>query len=158
MITPGSDPTKKGGCAIVLGGDNSNAKSGDVIAAIETIDNKVDCLVRNPELRIPDTQGQAFSIKIIGQPQGAGAGGGQNNACDPTSGIICAGSLSLFFTPRGMWDSGSISNQDDLELRVSLADGKGPTRCVRLSNILGSIDIGTSSGDIAGGCDKYGSI
>jgi prepilin-type N-terminal cleavage/methylation domain-containing protein len=127
----------QGGCSISLNSSLSNAAEGAQIASV------TGCASRNASLLIPAVQGSRFNIAVF-----SGAGASQT------------GSLDLYFTPRGMWSSETpeLQNQD-LEIRIVLADGQGPKRCVRVSSILGSIDIGTSSsGDLSSSCTNYGSI
>jgi type II secretory pathway pseudopilin PulG len=123
-----------GGCAIVIEANQTNARAGDVIASLS------GCTGRDQQLRVPDTWGGRFQIAH-------NIGGG-------------ASSFTLFFTPRGMWSSDSVVDlRTDLEIRIAPADGAGPRRCVRLSSILGSIDIGSASGGgVASGCDNYARI
>ena len=126
-----------GGCSISINGSLPNASEGSQIASVS------GCAARNANLLIPPVQGSQFNIAVF-----TGAGAAQS------------GSLNLYFTPRGMWSSETPELQDqDLEIRVVLNDGRGPKRCVRISSILGSIDIGTSSsGDLTASCTSYGSI
>ncbi len=123
-----------GGCAIVIAANQSDAGAGDVIASLS------GCTARDLQLRVPDTWGGRFQVAH------SVAGGGS--------------SFELYFTPRGMWDTDSVANlRNDLEIRIAPADGAGPRRCVRLSSILGSIDIGSASaGGVASGCDSYARI
>jgi Tfp pilus assembly major pilin PilA len=144
-----------GGCAIVIAGNQANARAGDVIAGI------TGCTAREPRLRVPDTWGGSFQIRHS-IPSGSISNAPSAGDCS-ASGIpvaLCSGSVRLFFTPRGMWSSDSVANlRDDLELRIALADGDGPRRCVRLSSILGSIDIGAAgAGGVQSGCDDYARI
>jgi type II secretory pathway pseudopilin PulG len=144
-----------GGCAIVIAGNQSDAEAGDVIAGLS------GCAAREVQLRVPDTWGGRFQVRhsiptgnISNAPSGADCS---------ASGIpvaLCSGSVRLFFTPRGMWSSDSVANlNDDLEIRIAPADGAGPRRCVRLSSILGSIDIGSATaGGVSSGCDNYARI
>jgi prepilin-type N-terminal cleavage/methylation domain-containing protein len=156
LIDPVSgDPSEIGGCAIILGGRRDSATTGDAIAAVEGCNFTAGAAIDT--LRIPDTQGQSFVVQPFGLGAGAQAGDDVNN-CQTIAGLECPGSVSLFFTPRGMWSSSSVGD-DDFELRIALSDGRGPKRCVRLSSILGSIDIGTSSdGDVSTSCTSYGAI
>jgi Tfp pilus assembly major pilin PilA len=144
-----------GGCAIVIAGNQANARAGDVIAGI------TGCTAREPQLRVPDTWGGSFQIRHS-IPTGSISNAPSAGDCS-ASGIpvaLCSGSVRLFFTPRGMWSSDSVANlSDDLEIRIALADGDGPRRCVRLSSILGSIDIGAAgAGGVQSGCDDYARI
>lgn len=146
-----------GGCVIILAGKNSSASSGDVFATVESTATG-RCDVRQKSLAIPDNQSSKFKIEVFG----LGAGkpeGDPENPCKSTMGMICAGSVSLFFTPRGMWSSSSIEGDQNLEIRIAHADGEGPKRCVRISSILGSIDIGRSvDGNLSSSCNEWGSI
>ena len=144
-----------GGCAIVIAAQQSDAGPGDVIAGIS------GCDAREVELRVPDTWGGRFQIRHS-IPSGAISNAPTGADCS-ASGIpvgLCSGSVRLFFTPRGMWSSDSVANlRDDLEIRIAPADGAGPRRCVRLSSILGSIDIGSANaGGVLSGCETYGRI
>lgn len=144
-----------GGCAIVVAAPQSDAGAGDVIAGVS------GCAAREVQLRVADTWGGRFQI---GHSIAAGSISNAPTAADcSASGIpsgLCAGSVRLFFTPRGMWSSDSVANlNDDLEIRIAPAGGGGPRRCVRLSSILGSIDIGSASGGgVTSGCDSYARI
>lgn len=157
VLAPGDDDSVKGGCVIVLGGPANDAKTGDIIAVVESVSAE-GCDVRQKNLVIPDTQGELFKTAVYG----LGSGQPESdplNPCKPVMGMRCAGSVSLFFTPRGMWSSTSIEPGQNLELRIAHADGAGPKRCVRISSILGSIDIGRgSSGNLATSCDDWGAI
>lgn len=126
-----------GGCSISLNSSLVSAAEGVQLATVS------GCSARNASLLVPPTQGASFNVGTF-----AGSSGAQ------------AGSLDLYFTPRGMWSSETpeLQNQD-LEIRIVLSDGQGPKRCVRISSILGSIDIGrSSSGDLSTACTSYGSI
>ena len=144
-----------GGCAIVIAAQQANAQAGDVIAGIS------GCAARELQLLVPDTWGGRFQIRHSipsGDISNAPSGADCSASGIPTG--LCSGSVRLFFTPRGMWSSDSVANlRDDLEIRIAPADGAGPRRCVRLSSILGSIDIGSASaGGVASGCDSYARI
>lgn len=144
-----------GGCAIVIAAPQADAQAGAVIAGIS------GCAARELQLRVPDTWGGRFQIS---HSIPAGTISNAPTAADCTaSGIptgLCSGSVRLFFTPRGMWSSDSVANlRDDLEIRIAPADGSWPRRCVRLSSILGSIDIGSANaGGVQAGCDSYARI
>jgi Tfp pilus assembly major pilin PilA len=144
-----------GGCAIVISGTLSAAESGAVLAGL------TGCAARDRQLRIGDTWGGSFRIA---HSISSGSISNAPSAADCTAAGLpsgqCTGSLELFFTPRGMWSSDSVQNlQSDLEIRIAPADGGGPKRCVRLSSILGSIDIGEGAdGDVTTACDRYGQI
>jgi prepilin-type N-terminal cleavage/methylation domain-containing protein len=126
-----------GGCSISLNSSLVGAAESSQIATVS------GCSARNASLLVPPTQGASFNIGTF-----TGSGGAQS------------GSLNLYFTPRGMWSSETAELQNqDLEIRIVLSDGQGPKRCVRISSILGSIDIGrSSSGDLSTACTNYGSI
>jgi type II secretory pathway pseudopilin PulG len=144
-----------GGCAIVIAAPQLDAQAGAVIAGIS------GCAARDMQLRVPDTWGGRFQIS---HSITSGTISNAPTAADcSASGIpagLCAGSMRLFFTPRGMWSSDSVANlRDDLEIRIAPADGAAPRRCVRLSSILGSIDIGSANaGGVQAGCDSYARI
>lgn len=144
-----------GGCAIVIAAPQTDAQAGAVIAGIS------GCAARERQLRVPDSWGGRFRIS---HSIPAGSISNAPTAADCTaSGIptgLCSGSVRLFFTPRGMWSSDSVANlSDDLEIRIAAADGSAPRRCVRLSSILGSIDIGSANaGGVQAGCDSYARI
>jgi type II secretory pathway pseudopilin PulG len=144
-----------GGCAIVIAARQLDAQAGDPIAGIS------GCAARELQLRVTDTWGGRFQIghSIATASISNAPTAGDCSASGIPSGL-CAGSVRLFFTPRGMWSSDSVANfRDDLEIRIAPADGAGPRRCVRLSSILGSIDIGSASGGgVATGCDSYARI
>ena len=156
-LAAGVDDSGKGGCVIMLGGPTNSAKSGDIIATVESVSAE-DCNIRQKNLIIPDTQGELFKTAVYG----LGSGRPESdplNPCTPAMAMRCEGSVSLFFTPRGMWSSTSIEAGQNLEVRIAHADGAGPKRCVRISSIIGSIDIGRgSSGDLATSCDDWGAI
>jgi prepilin-type N-terminal cleavage/methylation domain-containing protein len=144
--------TPGGGCAIILGGPRTAAATGDAIAAVE------GCVVPDPVLLLPDTQGQTFAIQTFGLAARPAAVGQDAPICPPALGSACAGSVGLFFTPRGTWSSDSVGDQD-FEIRIALSDGQGPKRCVRVSEIMGSIDIGTSqNGALGTACTSYAAI
>jgi prepilin-type N-terminal cleavage/methylation domain-containing protein len=73
------------------------------------------------------------------------------------SGTLSASSTngnSIIFTPRGLWIS-SPSVSGELQIKL-LLDGGGPLRCVRISETLGSIDIGrANSSSINSECTDY---
>lgn len=144
-----------GGCAIVIAAPQADAQAGAVIAGIS------GCAARSMQLRVPDTWGGSFRISHS-IPAGSISNAPTSADCT-ASGIpagLCSGSVRLFFTPRGMWSSDSVANlRDDLEIRIAPADGTAPRRCVRLSSILGSIDIGSANaGGVQAGCDNYARI
>ena len=144
-----------GGCAIVIAAPQADAQAGAVIAGIS------GCAARELQLRVQDTWGGRFQIS---HSIPAGTISNAPTAADcSASGIpsgLCSGSVRLFFTPRGMWSSDSVASlRDDLEIRIAPADGSWPRRCVRLSSILGSIDIGSANaGGVQAGCDNYARI
>jgi len=144
-----------GGCAIVIAAPQTDAAAGAVIAGIS------GCAARDKQLRVTDTWGGRFRIS---HSIPAGSISNAPTAADCTASEIpsglCTGSVRLFFTPRGMWSSDSVANlSDDLEIRIAPADGSAPRRCVRLSSILGSIDIGSANaGGVQAGCDSYARI
>lgn len=147
----------EGGCAIILAGPNNMATSGDIIATVESV-SAGRCDVRQKSLLLPDVQGGKLKIAVFGLGAGK-AEGDSDNPCKSTMGMLCPGSVSLFFTPRGMWSSSSIEGDQNLEIRIVHADGDGPKRCVRISSILGSIDIGRSiDGNLSSSCDDWGAI
>jgi len=144
--------TPGGGCAIILGGPRISATTGDAIAAVE------GCVIPDPVLRLPETQGESFAIQTFGLSARPVSAEGDEPVCPPELGSACSGSVSLFFTPRGTWSSDSVGDQD-FEIRISLSDGRGPKRCVRMSEIMGSIDIGTSqNGALGTVCTGYVAI
>lgn len=57
------------------------------------------------------------------------------------------GTEPIVFTPRGMWTQGESEPGQDFRLLITL-DGGGPSRCVRLSPVLGSVDIGRPNGSV----------
>ena len=64
---------------------------------------------------------------------------------------------SIIFTPRGLWIA-SPAVTGPLEIKMVL-DGGGPMRCVRISEILGSIDIGSSNtANLGAACTDYTAI
>jgi hypothetical protein len=151
-----SEDNTKGGCAIILTGPLNAAKTGDPIAVVQ--DTGSGCAIRQPTLRLPDTQNGTLKIGVYG----LGAGrltGDPANPCTSSTGLNCSGSVSMFFTPRGMWSSDSFQTSQDMEIRIVHTDAAAPKRCVRVSSILGSIDIGQSSdGDISKTCSSWGRI
>lgn len=157
VLAAGEADSDTGGCVIILGGETANATTGDIIATVES-SAPGRCEVRQRSLVIPDTQGQKFKVRVFGLGSGKPEGD-ELNPCEPSMGMVCAGSVSLYFTPRGMWSSSSIEADQNLEIRIAHADGSGPKRCVRVSSILGSIDIGKSSdGNISTTCSDWGAI
>lgn len=128
-----SSDVSSGGCLIVFSPGNSNATPGYQIAS-------ADCGV--PPLIIPAEASSAFKIKTSVPPEYLSTG---------SSSAI--GSVNLVFSPRGMWSivaptssSGAVAVlEDDIEIRIALADGRGRKRCVRISSILGSVDIGSGN-------------
>ncbi|WP_225867194.1 prepilin-type N-terminal cleavage/methylation domain-containing protein [Cyanobium sp. PCC 7001] len=96
-------------------------------AVLATAENA--CGARDPQLRLPrDLQGTVTGSSTNGN--------------------------SIIFTPRGLW----IANpavQGPLEIKL-LLDGGGPLRCVRLSETLGSIDIGrANTNNVGANCTDY---
>jgi prepilin-type N-terminal cleavage/methylation domain-containing protein len=64
---------------------------------------------------------------------------------------------SIIFTPRGLWIA-SPAVTGPLEIRMVL-DGGGPMRCVRISETLGSIDIGSANtSNLGASCTSYNAI
>lgn len=157
VLVTGADDSNQGGCAIVLAGPILNGKTGDIFATIDSSASG-QCDVRQESLAIPDTQGDRFNIRVFGLGSGL-AEGDEDNPCRPSMNMPCNNSVSLYFTPRGMWSSTSLEPGQGLEIRIAHADGRGPKRCVRMSSILGSIDIGRSSdGDLDATCETWGEI
>lgn len=141
-----------GGCAIIISGPQAQVASGAVLAGLR------GCAAREPHLHIPATWGGRFRIDhSINAASISNAPTADDCAASGIPSAQCAGSIRLFFTPRGMWSSDSVQNlQADLEIRIAPADGAGPKRCVRLSSILGSIDIGEGGdGDVDAVCERY---
>lgn len=58
---------------------------------------------------------------------------------------------SITFTPRGIWIPIS---ETDFEVTIDLADG-GPRRCVRVSAVLGSVEIGRPNTFAGPNCEEY---
>jgi type II secretory pathway pseudopilin PulG len=147
-----ADPTQ-GGCGIVLAGTLSNVGEGAPIAS-------TTCSVRNPVLRIPDVQGALLDI-ATSVPAGNVTSPPSPEACSIAGSNFCgAGAFQINFSPRGMWSTQSVSGVlTDIEIRIVLDGGAGPKRCVRLSSILGSMDIGSSAeGGLGLACSGYGRI
>lgn len=84
------------------------------------------------ELRLPAVQNATYTIQLY-----------------PST---LSSTVNLAFTPRGM-TKGATS---DLEYRIILSDGGGPKRCVRISDITGTVEIGYgTSGTLSVQCDGY---
>lgn len=85
----------------------------DILAEVNA-----DCPVPETELRIPTTvQQDSVTIDIIAGPD------------------------EITFTPRGLWTGPGTTPGADFRMLITLDSG-GPSRCVRLSPILGSVEIG----------------
>lgn len=143
-----------GGCAVSLVSTATALAPGGTIGTVASV-----CNPRNPVLRIPDVQGASFDIRTI-SPGGAGGTTpeGDNDEADGGSGLPSGANdemTAVVFTPRGMWTSVPPA-EGDLEVRIRLSDGSGPMRCVRMSSILGSIDIGSdASSNLEAPCSRY---
>lgn len=140
-----------GGCVISIAAPADNAKGGHILAST------TNCSDWTASAEIPkDIQGTFKIAHSI--PAEFSSDSPEAEACNPL--LPCSGTVNMVFSPRGMWSIPSAGSLDqDIEVRIALADGKGPKRCVRMSSILGSIDIGTSpDGNLNQGCTSWGAI
>lgn len=139
-----------GGCSITISGPSASASAGYELA-------KSDCNRWSNVAKVPADIGSTFRIGHS-VPRALTANPPDADTCG--SGFLCVGSATLVFSPRGMWSIDATGDLDeDIEIRVALSDGQGPKRCVRLSSILGAIDIGSSSdGDVSATCSSWGGI
>lgn len=123
------ESNSQGGCLITF----SNQVNGGAGTQLASIDSSQCSGLPYSVLRIPSAQDSVFSIR--------------SNA---------SGSQGVRFTPRGMiLESPDLSGE--FEYRFILSDGAGPKRCVRISDITGTVDIGYDSGsDLSLPCSRYG--
>jgi Tfp pilus assembly protein FimT len=143
----------EGGCVITLAAPTASAQSGHVIAGSS------DCGRGGAgSLTVPEGLGETFKI-AHSVPRALTTNAPDDvDSCDPS--VPCVGSTTIVFSPRGMWSFDAVGNvEQDLEVRIALATGGGPKRCVRMSSILGSIEIGSASdGNVQTTCTSWGSI
>jgi prepilin-type N-terminal cleavage/methylation domain-containing protein len=118
-----------GGCAMTF----TTATSASAGTQIASVDNA--CPVSETVLRVPnEVQQDSIAATVTGGP-------------------------TVIFTPRGVWttasggsDAGaSAAPGETFTVLISLASG-GPSRCIRLSPALGSVEIGRPQGS-ATACD-----
>ena len=147
-----ADPTQ-GGCRIVLAGSFTGLGEGTPLAG-------TSCSARVRLLRIPMVQGALFNVATSVSEENIKQAP-SSQACLVEGVNVCkTGAFQLVFSPRGMWSLQDVEGElGDVEIRIALNDGQGPKRCVRLSSILGSIDIGTSDNpSLSSPCSSYGSL
>lgn len=107
--------------------ETGSLSAGQTLAQVDQ-----ECRLPNPILRVPD--------------------GVQQN----TVSVAIAGSNPIVFTPRGLWiDSQNVPGQN-MQLSLTLSGFGSPLRCVRLSPILGSVEIGRPQGSVA--CSNWQSL
>jgi type II secretory pathway pseudopilin PulG len=145
-----SDAKKnEAGCSITISAPSDSVKPGDDIAAA------ANCNARNPKVSVP--RDLNANLKVAHSVPTALI---QDSDDDNCAVLVCTKSVTVNFTPRGMWSfSNTAGVVQDLEIRIALADGRGPKRCVRMSSILGSIDIGSGDdGNTSSTCERWGQI
>ncbi|SBO43212.1 Prepilin-type N-terminal cleavage/methylation domain protein [Cyanobium sp. NIES-981] len=104
----------------------SSMTSGAVLASVETACSPRDA----QQLRVP------------------------GNLSGSTVSMASTNGNSIIFTPRGLWIA-SPAVSGALEIKL-LLDGGGPLRCVRLSETLGSVDIGRANATtVSASCSDY---
>lgn len=107
-----------GGCMITF----TPANSMELSDSLATVDGA--CPVPEDELLIPTTvQQDSVSIQV-----------------DPADPSI------ITMTPRGLWTGPGTTPGANFRMLITL-DGGGPSRCIRLSPILGSVEIGRPNCD-----------
>ena len=145
--------SSQGGCVITLAAPTSSAQEGHIIAASSACGRG-----GAGSVSVPAGLGETFRI-AHSVPRALTANSpGDDDPCDPL--LPCVGSATIVFSPRGMWSFDATGNvEQDLEVRIALASGGGPKRCVRMSSILGSIEIGSASdNNVQATCTSWGSI
>ena len=108
-----------GGCSITFAAA-SNISQGDLIAS------SANCGNVDPSITLPDVGGNSLRFE----------------AMDANGNPVSNPGITL--TPRGSWIYDDASPSGDLYLKVFL-NPSGPMRCVRVSEILGSVDIGRAN-------------
>lgn len=143
----------EGGCVITLAAPTLAAKEGHVIAASSACGRG-----GAGSVSVPAGLGETFKI-AHSVPRALTTNPPDDiETCDPL--LPCVGTATIVFSPRGMWSFDAVGNvEQDLEVRIALAKGGGPKRCVRMSSILGSIEIGSGPDDnVQTTCTSWGSI
>jgi prepilin-type N-terminal cleavage/methylation domain-containing protein len=127
----------EGGCTIIF--ENAiTGGAGQKIAVVQGGDSACPGLT-TPTLEVPASQGSSYLMQ---------------------SSVAASGQQLITFTPRGMiLAQPLLPSGSSYEYRFTLADGKGPKRCIRISDITGTVDIGYSIGSsLSTPCDKYGGL
>lgn len=101
-----------GGCEVTFGSSGILAANGQ-LATVNT-----DCSVPTPILNVSD--------------------GVQQN----TISVIVSGDNPIIFTPRGMWINTAGVPGTSFQISMTLSGFGSPLRCVRLSPVLGAVEIG----------------
>ncbi|MCP9886734.1 hypothetical protein KBY96_02120 [Cyanobium sp. ATX 6A2] len=116
-----------GGCRLTF--VQSSSQAGQAVASTDCTNTTLP----GGEIRIPDIQGDSVALSIE------------------------QGTSPIYFTPRGLWTQTAGSTTAGgtpgagFKLKITLSGG-GPSRCVRISPVLGSVDIGRPSGGNSDSC------
>jgi type II secretory pathway pseudopilin PulG len=148
-----AEQATEGGCAITLTAPTSSAREGHVIAASSQCGRG-----GSGSVSVPAGLGETFKI-AHSVPRALTSNPPDDiDSCDPL--VPCVGATTIVFSPRGMWSFDAIGNvEQDLEVRIALATGGGPKRCVRMSSILGAIEIGSAAdNNVQTSCTSWGRI
>lgn len=133
-----------GGCTIAFNNALSSAGPGAIVAGIKS--GTVCSGLAVTTLVIPDAKNASF--KICSNQQACGGGSGSGATQDIT------------FTPRGMLIAEPALGASSLyEYRMILSDNSGPKRCVRISDITGTVEMGYGAdANLATNCSVYGAL
>ena len=134
-----------GGCTVSFNKSLVNATAGVAIAALTTGSSCPNLSSSN--LAVPSARSAKYNIC-------------SSSATSCTASSSITDTQDIAFTPRGMIRATpSLGSSAIFEYRIVLSDGRGPKRCVRISDITGTVDIGYGSdSNLASSCSTYGSL
>jgi len=131
-----------GGCEIEFKNVVSGGPGTTIAQVLKNSDGLPGCPgVTSETLAVPAEQGISVSVK--------------------SSVLTSATNQKINFTPRGMiLADPSLVSGSSFEYRIILADGKGgPKRCVRISDITGTVDIGYGlDANLNSACSSYSGL
>ena len=134
-----------GGCTVLFNNSISSAGAGAGLASIQSGSTCPN--LSSTSLSIPNARSSTFRICSNQSSCGGGSGSASSQQ-------------TIVFTPRGMIRATPALGASSIyEYRFTLSDLRGPKRCVRISDITGSVDLGYGSdADLATACSSYGGL
>ena len=134
------------GCTISFKANSNNLAAGALLATVSPINNN------NPLLSCaPPDNGSTIKDGLFYIPSDFV---GKLSFSSQQAGV--SNQATIVYTPRGNWRSATNGISGDLEVKLML-NGSGPLRCIRVSDVLGYVDIGSkSTSELSGACQNYG--